>query len=103
VSEAEIPGMFTTPAEVVGQEARVNDLRRAPDRPVRHRPAGADRPQPDRSSDLSQGGDHHRYRGPRDGIAAASAISFRVMNLASRSTVSGYVAEDGTIRVIGGN
>ena len=27
----------------------------------------------------------------------------RVMNLASRTTVSGHVAEDGTIRVIGGN
>ena len=102
VSEVEIPGMFTTPAEVVGQEARVAIFA--------GRPIGPSDIGPPALVDRNQIVLLTYRKGSITIVTEGRAMArggvgdlVRVMNLASRSTVSGYVAEDGTIRVIGGN
>lgn len=102
VSEAEIPGMFTMPAEVVGQEARVTLFA--------GRPIGPSDIGPPALVDRNQIVLLTYRKGAITIVTEGRAMArggvgdlVRVMNLASRSTVSGYVAEDGTIRVTGGN
>jgi len=102
VSEAEIPGMFTKPAEVVGQEARVAIFA--------GRPIGPSDIGPPALIDRNQIVLLTYRKGAITIVTEGRAMGrggvgdlVRVMNLASRTTVSGHVAEDGTIRVIGGN
>jgi len=102
VSEAEIPGMFTKPADVVGQEARVAIFA--------GRPIGPSDIGPPALIDRNQIVLLTYRKGAITIVTEGRAMGrggvgdlVRVMNLASRTTVSGHVAEDGTIRVIGGN
>ncbi len=102
VSEAEIPGMFTKPAEVVGQEARVAIFA--------GRPIGPSDIGPPALIERNQIVLLTYRKGTITIVTEGRAMGrggvgdlVRVMNLASRTTVSGHVAEDGTIRVIGGN
>jgi len=102
VSEAEIPGMFTKPADVVGQEARVAIFA--------GRPIGPSDIGPPALIERNQIVLLTYRKGTITIVTEGRAMGrggvgdlVRVMNLASRTTVSGHVAEDGTIRVIGGN
>jgi len=98
VAEGEMPGALTDPAEAVGQEARVNLY------------AG----RPIRAGDIGPPAIIERnqivtliYRNGAVSIAAdARALdragvgdALKVMNLASRATVIGFVAPDGTVTV----
>lgn len=102
VSDAAIDGMFSHPDEVVGQEARTAIFA--------GRPIGPSDIGPPALVDRNQIVMMAYRKGPVTIVAEGRALGrggvgdiVRVMNLASRATVSGYVAEDGTIRVLGGN
>ncbi|WP_132542119.1 flagellar basal body P-ring formation chaperone FlgA [Rhodovulum euryhalinum] len=98
VAEGEMPGALIDPAEAIGQEARVNLYA---GRPILAGDIGA----PaiiERNQIVTL-----LYRNGAVNIAAdARALdragvgdALRVMNLASRNTVTGYVAPDGTVTV----
>lgn len=102
VSETAIAGMFTHPDEVVGQEARTAIFA--------GRPIGPSDIGPPALVDRNQIVLMTYRRGSVTIAAEGRALGrggvgdiVRVMNLASRTTVSGYVAEDGSIRVLGGS
>lgn len=102
VSKATIAGMFTHPDEVVGQEARTAIFA--------GRPIGPSDIGPPALVDRNQIVLLTYRKGAVTIVTEGRALGrggvgdmVRAMNLASRSTVSGFVAEDGTIRVAGGN
>jgi len=101
VSDAQIGGMFTDPAEVVGQEARVALFA--------GRPIGPSDIGPPALVDRNQIVILAYRKGPVTIVTEGRALGrggvgdrIRVMNLGSRATVSGYVTEDGSVRVLGG-
>ena len=102
VSEAEIPGMFTKPADVVGQEARVAIFAGRPIGPSDIGPPALIERNQIVLLTYRKGAITIVTEGRAMGRGGVGDL-VRVMNLASRTTVSGHVAEDGTIRVIGGN
>ncbi|MCE8522915.1 flagellar basal body P-ring formation protein FlgA [Ruegeria pomeroyi] len=98
LKSAEVPGSYTDPAEVVGQEARVALY---PGRPIRYDdvgpPAIVDR------NDLvtlffDNGPLVITTEGRALGRGAAGDV-IRVMNLTSRTTVSGQIRPNGSIEV----
>lgn len=100
VSDAKIGGMFTHPDEVVGQEARVALFA--------GRPIGPSDIGPPALVDRNQIVLLTYRKGSVTIVTEGRALGrggvgdlIRVMNLTSRATVSGYVAEDGTVRVLG--
>ena len=102
LSEANIAGMFTHPDEVVGQEARAAIFA--------GRPIGPSDIGPPALVDRNQIVLLTYRKGAVTIVTEGRALGrggvgdmVRAMNLASRSTVSGFVSEDGTIRVAGGN
>lgn len=102
VSEAAIAGMFSHPDEVVGQEARTAIFA--------GRPIGPSDIGPPALIDRNQIVVLTYRRGAITIVTEGRALGrggvgdiVRAMNIASRSTVSGYVTEDGSIRVLGGS
>ena len=102
VTDAVIPGMFSFPADVVGQEARQTIFA--------GRPIGPSDVGPPALVDRNQIVILTYRKGAISIVTEGRALGrggvgdiVRVQNLASRSTVSGYVTEDGSIRVVGGS
>lgn len=97
--EADIPGALTDPAAAVGREARVALF---PGRPLRGAdlalPALVERNQPVLLV-YRQGGLVITAEGRALGRAAEGEV-LRALNLASRNTVSGRVASDGSLTVV---
>ena len=101
-SDTTVPGALTDPAEVIGLEARVALFAGRPILPGDVGPAALiERNQTVALSFL---------RGPiaisTEGRAldrGAAGDVIRVMNVASRSTVTGQIGTDGIVRVLGGN
>lgn len=98
LSETEMPGALQDPAEAVGREARVNIYAGRPIRPADLvHPAIIERNQTVKLNYFHAGlsivteGRSLDRAGPGDRI--------RVMNLDSRSTVSGVVLDDGSVSV----
>lgn len=98
VAEGEMPGALIDPAEAIGQEARVNLYA--------GRPIGAGDVGPPAIIERNQIVVLHFRSGPLTIAADARALNragvgdaLRVMNLASRATVTGFVAADGTVHV----
>ncbi|WP_109465791.1 flagellar basal body P-ring formation chaperone FlgA [Albibacillus kandeliae] len=98
VKLADVPGTLTHPDQAVGQEARVALY---PGRPLRSGdigpPALIDRNQIV-SLIFAQGGLRITTEG-RSLDRASAGETIRVMNLSSRSTVTGFVRADGIIEV----
>ncbi|MGC9418342.1 MAG: flagellar basal body P-ring formation chaperone FlgA [Rhodovulum sp.] len=98
VAEGTMPGALTDPAEAVGQEARVNLYA---GRPIRAGDIG-----PPAIIERNQIVTLIYRNGPVNIAADARALdrggvgdALKVMNLASRTTVIGFVAPDGTVTV----
>ena len=97
---ADVPGTFAAPSEVIGQEAKTMIYKGRPIRPQDVGPAAL----VDRNSIVTI-----RYQVGGLGIEtegraltrAAAGESVRVMNLASRTTVTGIVSADGSVFVSG--
>lgn len=98
MKSAEVPGALTDPARLVGQEARVALYAGRPIRPGDVvPPAVVDRNQP-----VTLVFDHGALIISTEGRAlgrGAVGEVIRVMNLSSRTTVSGRVRSDGAIEV----
>jgi flagella basal body P-ring formation protein FlgA len=98
VVEGEMPGALIDPAEAIGQEARVNLYA---NRPI----AAGDVGPPaiiERNQIVTLRYDNGLLSIAADARAldrAGVGDALRVMNLASRKTVTGYVAPDGTVVV----
>jgi len=98
VVEGELPGTLIDPAEAIGQEARVNLYA--------NRPIAAGDVGPPAIIERNQIVTLRYDSGPLTIAADARALDragigdpLRVMNLASRKTVTGYVAPDGSVVV----
>ncbi|MBN2906229.1 MAG: flagellar basal body P-ring formation protein FlgA [Rhodobacteraceae bacterium] len=96
--EGDLPGTLIAPEEAIGQEARVNLYA---GRPIRAGDLG-----PPAIIERNQIVTLHYRNGALSIIADARALgragvgdALRVMNLASRSTVTGYVTPDGSVSV----